>query len=76
MRGSYDFEQMMCVGLDASDIVPTQIFEPDGNDVDAVCIARELAAGIEQGLLDLVVRREQDLEIQVQVASPESNDWL
>ena len=66
----------MGVGMDASDIVPAQIFEADGNDVDAVCIARKLAGGIEQSLLDLVVWREQDLEIQVQVASPESNDWL
>ena len=67
---------MMGVRPDARDIVRAQILEPDGNDVNPVGIARELAAGIEQGLLDLVVRREQDLEIQVQVASPESNDWL
>ena len=41
-----------------------------------MCIGRELASGIEQGLFDLVVGRKSHLEIEVQVASPKGDDGL
>ena len=74
MDGSHDLHQMMRVRPDSGHIMLAQVLEPDGNDVDPVSISREFAAGIEQRLLNLVIGREPDVEIQVEVASPEGDD--
>ena len=76
MRRSHDLDQMVGIRPYSRDIVRAQILEPDCDDVDAMRIGGELAAGIEQRLFDLVVRREPDFEIQIQVASPEGDDWF
>jgi hypothetical protein len=41
-----------------------------------VSIGREFAAGIEQCLFDLVIGCELDVEIQIEMASPEGDDWF
>ncbi len=76
MPGSHDVQQMMRVRPDSLDIIPAKVLQPDGDKVNPVSIGRELAAGIEQRLLDLVIGRETDVEIQVEVASPKGDDWF
>jgi hypothetical protein len=76
LGGSHYLQQVMRVRPDSRDLMLAQILEPDGDDVDSMSIAGEFAAGIEQRLLNLVIGRKPDFEIEVEVASPEENDWF
>ena len=65
---------MTGIRADSRNVRPSQVFEPDGDDVDALRIRRELAGGIEQCLRDLVIGSESYFDIQVQATSPEIDD--
>jgi len=74
MGRSYDLQEVMSVRPDSRHIMLAQVLKPNGNDIDPVSVGHKFAAGIEQRLLDLVIRREPDVEIQVEVAPPEGDD--
>ena len=63
---------MVDVRPDAREI-GSEIFEPDGDQVHAARIRGEEASRVKPRLLDLIVRRESDFEIQIQAPPPERN---
>src|SRR5258708_163757 len=64
---------MMDVRTDARHILP-EIFEANRHRVHPAHVDGEIAVRVEKCLLDLIVRREPDLRVQVQAPRPEGND--
>jgi hypothetical protein len=65
------------IGFDPAQIA--EVLEPGQHDVNAVRIAGELAAGIEQRLQKLVIRGENHLEIGGELPPPELEcraEWI
>src|SRR5687767_13080971 len=74
-------DEMVDVGFDLrqrsriAQVKLAEVFKPRKQNVDPVCVVRELAAWIEQCLEKLVIRRKPYVEVSVEFLSPEQKGW-